>query len=96
MSVCEVSQTCSTCKWWGGRPHVIDYQDGVRLWEGRVEEHPPRKTCGSPFILDGSDASDRTLAEVPLSAAVYRDCEDYGASFYTGPDFGCIHHEAKE
>lgn len=91
-----MTQTCSTCKWWGERPHFLDYQDGLRQLEGRFEQDLPRKTCGSPNIVDTSDASDSGKATLSLNAAAYSDCEGYSAAFHTGPDFGCCHWEAKQ
>lgn len=32
---------------------------------------------------------------MPRDGLEYYDAEGYAAGFYTGPDFGCIHHEAK-
>lgn len=46
--------------------------------------------CTSGKFIDGSYPSKIT----PQDGIVFRDYEGYGAVLWTGPDFGCIHHEA--
>jgi hypothetical protein len=98
MSVCEMSPRCSTCKWWGGNPHILDYKNGLCVDECQPTDSVeiPHKTCGSPKIVDTSDGKWDQIKALPLDAAWYSDREDYGARFRTGPDFGCVHWEEKE
>jgi len=49
----------------------------------------------SPF---GSCSNEKFIYEcdfptndTPIDALLYEDYESYSASFYTGPEFGCIH-----
>lgn len=99
---------CKTCKWWGereilrpGEDHTfVDFEVrececpvvyGVELWE-------------SPYRQDGI-ASERVEDEhgcltdhikVSPNSAFTRDGSGYLSSLHTGPDFGCVHWEAKE
>lgn len=90
-------QTCKTCKWWGERPYLLDYQDGLRQYEDHKDDYKgPQKSCGCPKIVDASDANTKDKRALSSDSAWYSDQEEYGALFRTGPDFGCVHHSPKE
>jgi hypothetical protein len=71
--------TCETCKWWDTDSH----------WPndlGKSTKH----ACGSPKLTSDSynngeyNSSDSLVYEY-----------DEGGDFYSGPNFGCVHHEPK-
>jgi hypothetical protein len=71
--------TCKTCKW-----HKAENRD-PRQAEGGAFCRCPKiyeETCGP----DGAD-------EYAADHCVYSYSE--GGSFWTGDNFGCVHHEAK-
>ena len=84
--------TCQTCRWWSIANKTVFNAAGD-------EVILPFKRCQSPLIVDVSRdgfVHEKGIARsVPTNGAVYSDCEGHSASFYTGPDFGCIHHEEK-
>ena len=94
MSVREVMH-CSTCKWWSGQPHFLEYK-GEIIVDNNPRPLRPHMPCGCPKIVDVSRANWDQCDKLPLDIAWYSDREDYGAIFRTGPDFGCVHWEAKE
>lgn len=81
--------TCKTC----------------RYWElcAKTDEHPTHGTCSnSKFIYVGDDSmilnEETGLYEYENKGddtLLYRDAECYSAVFFTGPNFGCTHHEGK-
>lgn len=63
-----------------------------RWWQGVGVDWPDGfKRCESPKIVDISERE----TDVPADGAAFSDIEGYGADFLTGPEFGCIHFEAK-
>jgi hypothetical protein len=78
---------CKTCKWWS------DEEPRDSRIEGRL------KVCICPHIIDLTNIpAERRLdehdhLEVGQDEAAHADGSDYLSEFYTGPDFGCIHHE---
>jgi hypothetical protein len=71
---------CETCQHWGAKTD----------WDAESSSTESRH-CGSPKIryIQGS------LHSSPMAPdeAWYWDTDDYSATFETGPEFGCIHHE---
>jgi hypothetical protein len=87
-----MDKTCKTCRWW-------NLEDSDTEWRQDVKNRVPipQHRCECPLIEDmsGSDSDSTQWTDLPSNAAGYTDREGYGAHFRTGPDFGCIHHEAK-
>lgn len=56
-----------------------------RFWKRSKDEHEPWEGfCGHvKFVYD---------EPLPKDGLKYWDYERYSAGFYTGEDFGCIHH----
>ncbi len=74
-------KTCKTCKWW-------DHPDAVSLDDSPQHKHKP---CGHPSMSQGGGRLD---ADGAHGMYAYYFGDYYTIS--TGPDFGCIHWEAKE
>lgn len=90
MSVREVNM-CSTCKWWS-EPELEDrYIDTEDNYKYKFYSH---RRCVCPKVVDTSEMAYREWDKLPVDVAVYSDREGYGASFRTGPGFGCVHWEA--
>lgn len=84
--------TCKTCRWWDAKP-LDEFADTEC---GPAPDYPSLKIvprpCCCPLIVDVSNGKWNDLA---LDAAGYSDCEGYYATFRTGQDFGCIHHQTQ-
>jgi len=80
--------TCSTCKSWGATDLYYDE-------DADVEKPYIHRRCISPKLVNVSKERHEESDRRPPDIAMYSDCEGYDATFRTGPDFGCIHHEAK-
>lgn len=65
-----------------------------RWWADRVRDDNLRR-CSSPYILYLPDAR-REGVTIRDHYAGYIDAEQFGGDFRTGPEFGCVHWEAKE
>lgn len=72
--------TCSSCKWWGSPRDK---------WASKDE---PKGVCQ---LLSRKQDRDFMLDVCSHCTSVSEDCHSCGRIF-TGPDFGCIHHEPKE
>lgn len=73
--------TCDTCKWW------VDRSRNCETYFGKVCAN--RKVSGStPRNAD----ENMILPEKETDLAALNGCQP--DVFYTGPKFGCIHHEA--
>jgi hypothetical protein len=57
-----------------------------RWWTGR--------TCSNPKLAEWAIRDEDAIDKFPDSALATAS-DDWGSQFITGPDFGCIHHEAK-
>lgn len=95
-------RTCKTCKWWGNvkwdyektyEAYEYVWLDPTTFYTRETELPVLQKPCGSPKLVDASDLRDKQMAALPSDVACYQDYEGYQASFWPGPDFGCIHHE---
>jgi hypothetical protein len=51
-------------------------------------DKPGEGQCNSPKFVEADSP--------PLDGLAYTDYEGYNAYLSTGPDFGCIHHEARK
>ena len=81
------SSNCSNCKHWDENDNFTKYND---------DGDDPKSIfnrCVCPEIHDASRMGFKELHELKDSVATVSDHEDYKADFYTGPNFGCIHHE---
>lgn len=90
--------TCETCRFWGVHNWHLDHMKKDQPYQHTDREHMrdhPHKPCGCPKIVDSSDIGQKEVDAMPSDMAVFSDCEGYSASFVTGPNFGCIHHEPK-
>jgi hypothetical protein len=76
-----MSTTCKTCRHWDTK-HSYSVPDALGFHD-----------CNCPKIVYSDDCPDKP--SFPSDMAVYTDYEGYAAGFTTGPDFGCIHWEAK-
>ena len=79
-----VPRTCKTCRWWVDKPQpLVDHErPGDQFRE-----------CGNINKIGEAYRSEAGEREV-LDAMRYSYHE--GGTFWTGPDFGCVHHEEKE
>jgi hypothetical protein len=89
-----MSGRCKDCRHWGdwtGREHLQTVSEPPKY------EEVPRvhKPCACPKVVDGSDIQEAEQQALPLDTAIYSDSESYGAHFFTGPEFGCVHWGAK-
>lgn len=71
---------CKTCKW---------HQDSIKVWATR-ERCPEGCTCVCPKICEAWDDEDK---DYKTDMLVYSYPE--GGTFWTGDNFGCIHHEER-
>lgn len=87
---------CATCRWW--QP-----AKGQRTAAEIVADHPPPdyeargpgyevRFCGSPLLV----FHEMGCSLPPSYGAVVADGSEYFAVLITGPDFGCVNHEARE
>lgn len=74
--------TCKECKWWDaiGEDDEREYPLHRRCQNPKFVER-----CPNPYVSDEPDPGD---------SMIY--CYEEGGAFYPGPDFGCIHFEAKQ
>lgn len=83
--------TCSTCKHW---------TVGDRYWDPIIAPEDPDtwEPMVMPFEVKVCKHPELLFCERPVDPAGFAvaDGSTYMANFYTGPDFGCIKHEAKE
>jgi hypothetical protein len=90
---------CKTCRWWEAKPTLFDDGPVVGMTISALAARPKvellQRACECPKVVDGSELSDRQKNALPPDAAVYYDFESFQATFTTGPEFGCIHWEAK-
>ena len=80
-------KTCKACKWWMPNDPKLGFN----------ADDPARS--GQSSCWHNSCGSERASAMVPVDIE-YHEGDDLHApsdhlSIYTGPDFGCIHHEPK-
>lgn len=75
---------CKDCRWWG----TESFEVPVRGGGFRQLAHRP---CTHLKTIDASARSYDFTA--PDDAVLYSDAEQYRALLWTGPEFGCVHHE---
>lgn len=78
--------TCRTCKFYSTTPEVT-----INFFDGTTATEKPEGECSCPKFRYVYSAAAQ-LADDELG---YWDFEGYAAGFNVGPDFGCIHWEAK-
>lgn len=71
--------TCKTCKWWLA---VLEKYPSIHLNTNKSAGG----YCQSPKFVEGTYFSS-AYAHDSLTYSYYE-----GGQFWTGPDFGCIHH----
>jgi hypothetical protein len=71
--------TCDKCKYWSAPKVPYSRQ----IFNGECAH--------SKFVYSSIYKGIET--ETPEDGLMYWDYDDYSASFYTGPKFGCIHWE---
>ena len=76
------TKTCSSCKYWGKPYEYLEIGIDARFCQHKMVCQPEYGTRGN-----------RTMT----NSGVYT-CDEGGLTgeLITGPDFGCIHYEAKE
>ena len=77
---------CRTCKWWGRVPVL----DKLQVLTAEQRAKSGQAACGSRMVGNAPDPGD---GDLEWDGAI--DAEAYGG-IYTGPRFGCIHHESIE
>ncbi len=79
--------TCDTCKHWkmrGWRNDTTDNPNDSQCWE---DDDSPQMVCAQPKL--------QKFVKPLIDGASVCDGSYYMAMLYTGPKFGCIHHEPK-
>ena len=73
---------CKTCRFW----------HPVKKLSNEAKQYNQGGDCHNPNILEGDFVTDEGYA---VNRLVYPYPEGAGY-LWTGPEFGCIHHEAKD
>lgn len=92
--------TCDTCKWWGGKAGGLTLPFlGPDLRTHWVEMYG---VCGCEKLQIGvhreidNEETKRINTPIKTDGLSSKDFDGHGSDWvFTGPKFGCIHHEAK-
>lgn len=100
-------ERCKTCRWWDsvgyfspqGEHSTARCTSDVRLCHcDKILEWPEVMDDGKRRgqVIEQGVISTRTQWRVDQDEAMVMDGSDYMAKFATGPEFGCVHWQAKE
>lgn len=76
-----MSATCKTCRWWH------------QTWILPVGAITYRK-CAGGIDVSAFESADEYL-DLNGSEPLLKDSDGGSANMFTGPDFGCVHHDPK-
>ena len=82
---------CKTCKHWEANSRLERF-DG-ETGDSFCGEH---RLCNCAKIVDISGMGFDQTSSLEHDTGAVDDSDSFRAYFYTGPDFGCIHHEPNE
>lgn len=86
-------QRCKNCKHWSTE---VSRDDRVAASGLRLCECPQIVNMVYVEYEIDDDTGERLPVDFADDAAAYNDGSDYLAEFSTGPEFGCVHWEAKD
>lgn len=82
--------TCKTCKWWSGPSR----NGAPEAWHGPIE-WPVMGTCSHPKLCPEVSDPIGEKKIIPPDALHCGEAWSSPETPFTGPDFGCVHHEIK-
>jgi hypothetical protein len=83
---------CKNCIFWKQIKKARNFDDIMNDTYSNINAKPAKGECSSDKFIDTSESGDSCL---DIDGLAYSDQEACGASFITGPDFGCIHFQTK-
>lgn len=78
----DMEARCKNCKWWDSENSSLRNNDTF--------------ACTNPKLGEYCDVRERLGADYESASDTLEYEYNEGGSIFTGPDFGCVHFEAKE
>lgn len=92
-------ERCKTCRWWDSVPLFSDEGD----WSLSKATSDIRYCLSNKVVLvqglrerQSYDDDDGRVFRIEADEALATDGSEYTSHFATGPEFGCVHWQAKE